>query len=85
MREFHARAARALLSFSVSRVQLVDWKATDLVKLLDVAQRMEMAAVVGSDEQLTAASRAADGAADLDLDEWDKLAADLDRTIPPQP
>ena len=55
------------------------------MKLLDVAQRMEMAAVVGSDEQLTAASRAADGAADLDLDEWDKLAADLDRTIPPQP
>lgn len=82
VREFHAKAGRALLSFAISQIRELPWKPGELVKLADLARRMEMTAVFGSEREIAAVSHAAVTAAGVDADEWDKLAADLAATMP---
>ena len=85
VREFHAKAGRALLSFAIGRINKMaeaSWRPGDLVKLADLARKMEMAAVVGAEHEITAVSHTAMVAAGADVDEWDRLAADLAGTVP---
>lgn len=83
IRSYHARAGRALLNYAVARInQVNDWRPGDLVKLADMARKMELAAVFGAETSIGPASRAAVTAAHLDVDEWDRLAADLAGTMP---
>lgn len=85
VRGFHARSGRALLAFAIDKINTMPadaWRPGDLIKLADLGRKMEMAAVLGSEQDMTAASHSAMAAAGADVDEWDRLAADLAGTIP---
>lgn len=85
VRSYHARVGRAMLEVAVARIELVnDWRPADLVKLADLARKMELAAVLGTERTMGAASRTAVTAFGGDPDEWDRLAADLAGSMPQQ-
>jgi hypothetical protein len=83
VRAHHAKAGRALLNFAVGRLtQVQDWSPGNLIKLADLARKMELTAVLGPEPGMYAASRAAVAATGADLDEWDRITADLAGTAP---
>lgn len=83
LRAYHAKAGRALLNFAIGRInQVSEWRPGELVKLADLARKMEMTAVFGAEQMIAPASRAAVGATGADLDEWDRLSASLSETLP---
>jgi hypothetical protein len=85
VRGYHASVGRELLELAVARLEEVtEWRPGDLVRLADLARKMELTAVLGSASAMTTASRVAIAAAGGDLDEWDRLATDLANTLPPE-
>jgi hypothetical protein len=85
VRSYHARIGRQLLEVAVARIDLVaKWNPADLVKLADLARKMELAAVLGTERTMGVASRTTVAAFGGDPDEWDRLAADLAGTMPQQ-
>jgi hypothetical protein len=85
VRAFHARKGRELLEVAIARIdEATNWKPGDLVRLAELARRMETTAVMGSHAAMTGAARAVVSAAGGELDEWDRLAASLAETLPPE-
>lgn len=85
VRAYHAKAGRALLNFAVGRInQVQEWSPGNLIKLADLARKMEMTAVFGAEQLMAPTSRAAVGAAGADLDEWDRLSTALSESLPPR-
>lgn len=83
VRERHAAVGRALVAMAVRRIREIEiTKPADLIRLLDLAARMEHTATFGAEQNIAPASRAAIVAAGVPVDEWDRLAADLAATFP---
>ena len=60
VRAFHARSGRALLELAIGRIDLAtDWRPADLVRLADLARKMELTAVFGNEREMATAARAA--------------------------
>ena len=73
VRGFHARTGRALLEVAVARIDVAeDWRPGNLVRLAELARRMELSAVLGNKVNMAHTARAAMGAAGADLDEWEQ-------------
>lgn len=85
VRAFYADIGRELTELVVDRVRSssAEWRPADLLKLAELGRDLEFTAAAGDLPGAAAAGRSAARAVGA-ADEWDRLAVDLAKTLPPK-